>query len=590
MHRPLASVGGLLLAATVVATLGAAPATAVGGGAPAEPGALPFLARIAVGDDRSCTGSLVEAQWLLTAADCFAEPGRPVVAGAPPRPTTAVIGGDAASPGRTLPVAEIRPYAGRDLVLARLALRTSGITPVPIGTTAPAAGEVLRAAGYGRTGAEWVPDRPHTATFTVRGVTPTTVDIVGTDPERSSTCKGDAGGPALRESGTGPQLVAVHSLSWQHGCLGVTQEQTGAIEARADDLAEWVRLTTRPPATAFTTSYVNHGSGIGAFDLLDVRDQVVAFDYTGSGRPDHLLLYRPGAGIAYLVKRSGTGYVRVLSSADGIGGFDLRSAADRVVPFDYNGTGKLDHLVVYRPGSGTAFIVRKGAGNTFTRVYASSTGLGTFDLRSAADQVVAFDYAGTGRRDHLLLYRPGHGIAYVVKRSGTTMVTAFASHAGIGGFDLSDPRDRAVPYDYDGSGRADHLVFYRPGAGSVSIVERSGSAFARVFASGTGIGGYSLADNRDQLVAYDYEQTGRPDHLIAYRPGVGAAYVLKRGGTSFTRISASMEGIGGFDLKVARDRIVPFDDEGAGSPLQLLVYRPGNGIAYVMGRFRPPAA
>jgi secreted trypsin-like serine protease len=75
VHRPIARLGGLLLAATVVATLGAAPATAVSGGAPAEPGAYPFLARIAVGDDRSCTGSLVEAQWLLTAADCFADAG-----------------------------------------------------------------------------------------------------------------------------------------------------------------------------------------------------------------------------------------------------------------------------------------------------------------------------------------------------------------------------------------------------------------------------------------------------------------------------------------------------------------------------------
>jgi hypothetical protein len=589
VHRPVARLGGLLLAATVVATLGAAPAAAVSGGAPAEPGAYPFLARIAVGDDRSCTGSLVEAQWLLTAADCFADAGRPATAGPPPRPTTAVIGRDAASTGQTLPVAELRPYAGRDLVLARLALRTSGITPVLIDATAPAAGDLLRAAGYGRTGTEWVPDRPHTATFTVRAVTPTTLDIAGTDPDRTSTCKGDAGGPALRESGAGVQLVAVHSLSWQHGCLGVTQDQTGSIEARADDLAEWVRLATRPPATAFTTSYVSQGGGIGTFDLLDARDQVVAFDYTGSGRQDHLLLYRPGAGIAYVVKRSGNAYVRVFSSADGIGGFDLRNAADRVVPFDYNGTGKLDHLVAYRPGYGTAYIVKKGAGNTFTRVSASSTGLGTFDLRNAADQVVAFDYAGTGRRDHLLLYRPGAGIAYVVRRSGTTMVNVFASHAGIGGFDLSDARDRAVPYDYDGSGRADHLVFYRPGAGSVAIVERSGSAFARVFGSGTGIGGYSLADNRDQLVAYDYEQTGRPDHLIAYRPGVGAAYLLKRSGTTFTRVSTSMAGLGGFDLKVARDRIVPFDDEGAGSPLQLLVYRPGNGIAYVMGRFRPPA-
>jgi spore germination protein YaaH len=43
----------------------------------------------------------------------------------------------------------------------------------------------------------------------------------------------------------------------------------------------------------------------------------------------------------------------------GIGGYDLASPADRAFAFDYDGSGKLDHLVVYRPGTGTIWILKK---------------------------------------------------------------------------------------------------------------------------------------------------------------------------------------------------------------------------------------
>jgi hypothetical protein len=42
----------------------------------------------------------------------------------------------------------------------------------------------------------------------------------------------------------------------------------------------------------------------------------------------------------------------------GIGGYDLQRASDRVVAFDYNGSAKQDHLVLYRPGTGTIWILR----------------------------------------------------------------------------------------------------------------------------------------------------------------------------------------------------------------------------------------
>lgn len=55
-------------------------------------------------------------------------------------------------------------------------------------------------------------------------------------------------------------------------------------------------------------------------------------------------------------------FAAVLSEGDpgeGIGGYDLRSPADLIFPFDAASTGKLQDLVLYRPGTGKISIVRK---------------------------------------------------------------------------------------------------------------------------------------------------------------------------------------------------------------------------------------
>lgn len=89
--------------------------------------------------------------------------------------------------------------------------------------------------------------------------------------------------------------------------------------------------------------------GIGDFDLLGGTDRVIAFDYAGSGRLNHLLAYRPGTGIVYILDNNAGSFASVYSDRGGIGGYDLLDAQDRIIAFDYAGTGRLDHLLVYRP-------------------------------------------------------------------------------------------------------------------------------------------------------------------------------------------------------------------------------------------------
>ena len=61
---------------------------------------------------------------------------------------------------------------------------------------------------------------------------------------------------------------------------------------------------------------------------------------------------------------SSKGFSAVYAQGDpgnGIGGFDLKSALYRAFAYDYDGSGKLDHIALYRPGTGTMWIEKEDA-------------------------------------------------------------------------------------------------------------------------------------------------------------------------------------------------------------------------------------
>jgi hypothetical protein len=245
--------GRLIATLAVVAAgtlLAGTPAHAITGGRAAADGTYRFVAKIDVGGTRSCTGALIDPRWVITSTACF---GQPVVAGPPPVATTVTVGRTDVSgtAGRTVAAVGLIPRADRDLVLVRLATGVYDVPTVKIGTSAPVPGESLRVAGYGRTSTEWVPDRLQTGQMVVVSSTGTTVDVAGQAPENVDICKGDAGGPALREGAAGAELVAIHSASWQHGCLAVTGTRQGTVETRLDNLGDWVQQSITVPISLF---------------------------------------------------------------------------------------------------------------------------------------------------------------------------------------------------------------------------------------------------------------------------------------------------------------------------------------------------
>ncbi|MFC5033436.1 trypsin-like serine protease [Streptomyces sp. DSM 41987] len=231
-----------LLAITVAAGVPAAPSTqAVTGDATAN-GQFAFTTKLDIGGgQRSCTGTLLNNQWIITAASCFADdPAQPqtLPAGAPKLKATATIGRTdlTGTAGAVRQIVDLVPRQDRDLVLAKLDAPVIGVRPLHPATTAPAQGEALKGAGYGRTKDIWVPGTLHTAAFTATQVNGTSVNIDGT-----AVCKGDTGAPAFRAVNGNFELAAVASTSWQGGCLGSDETRTGAVATRVDDINAWIR-------------------------------------------------------------------------------------------------------------------------------------------------------------------------------------------------------------------------------------------------------------------------------------------------------------------------------------------------------------
>ncbi|MEU3989599.1 FG-GAP-like repeat-containing protein [Streptomyces platensis] len=475
-HSRTAWAAVLLATATVATGLVAAPRAHALTGTEVPDAAYAFTAKINVAEQQACSGVLVDPQWVLAAASCFADGGKPAQAGKPAARTTVTVGRTdlSRSDGTVVDAVELVPHADRDVVMVKLARRALGITPVNLAAEGPAAGEQLTVTGFGRTTTEWVPDRLHSASFTVTSTAGADVGLKGSD--QAVVCQGDAGGPALRLTDGTPELVALNSRSWQGGCLGTDPKETrtDAVDVRVDDLSDWIRRTAFRVQDDVTGDGIadlavvwNDGTlhlypgevnkGLGGQNLSQLggtgwksMKQLAKGDFTNDGIADLMAIWVDGT--LHLYKGDGKG--KFAAGATVAEGGKTWGSVKQLTAGDYDGDGISDLMAVW--GDGTLRLYRgKGDGQLQPQAKVTTGGntWGTVRLLPGGD------FNGDGIADLMAVW--DNGTLHYYPGSGTGQVGT-QTPVPIGGNTWGTIRQLTAG-DYTGDGIADLMAIWTDG-------------------------------------------------------------------------------------------------------------------------------
>ncbi|MFE9649890.1 trypsin-like serine protease [Streptomyces sp. NPDC006365] len=491
-----------------------------------------YTAQLIIGDhDRGCSGVLVDREWLLTAASCFAnDPAASlaVPAGKPAQKTTATIGRSdlTGTDGAVRQVVELVPRTDRDVVLARLNRPVTNVAPIALATAAPAAGEELKFAGYGRTKTEWAPLKLHTGAFSVTASAATTATVTGKDG--AAACMGDTGGPVVRVANGTHQLAAVNSQSYQGGCFGIDESvtDTGGITARVDDLAAWVN--SKVDANRVTD-----------FNCDGTEDIAIA-DPAASVGGD------ADAGVVRIVYGGGKGTAEINQDLDWVNGGSEASDwfGEAIDTVDWDEDGCTD-LVVGTPSDDIGTVADAGMVDI---LHGAPGGLGTgatknthFEQGQGAGAIAASSAESGDRMGHalaagttatgepfLVIGLPGESIGSIAKGGaffylrGNTTVGVQQNTADVpGGVEANDGFGSVIAADANriAIGAPNEAIGTDAGAGTVAVFDH------KLNAAGIPTPLHSLDQDLDSVSggAEPSDQFGSALAMVPYRPSGAAA-------------------------------------------------------------------
>jgi uncharacterized repeat protein (TIGR03803 family) len=149
--------------------------------------------------------------------------------------------------------------------------------------------------------------------------------------------------------------------------------------------------------TLYGTTGLGGASNSGTVFSLSVTPPLslgLHFDFDGSGTGTDYTVWRPSSGTWYVLPTSGGTSIETQWGKSG----------DVVVPGDYDGDGITDYAV-WRPSDGTWYVILSSTGKSTSYVWGEST-----------DIPVPGDYDGDGKTDYAM-WRPSTGTWWVVYSS-----------------------------------------------------------------------------------------------------------------------------------------------------------------------------
>jgi secreted trypsin-like serine protease len=254
-------------------------------GQPAVDGQLPWQVGILIGGGGMCGGSLIEPNWVLTAAHCIDDSGTTVA----PSSLTVFAGEldvwSAGDTGQQLSVSTVIKHPSYDPItedndVALLELSTPATLGSFVDTIALASGGALEAGGVTATVSGWGNTSSGGSTSSTllyalvdtwtnldcgtpypNTITANMLCAGGAPSNTTDSCQGDSGGPLAVEAQTyGWTLIGV--TSWGHGCA---DPGVPGVYARVSRYVSWIQANTAGATLSITpsTALVGGGSGGG---------------------------------------------------------------------------------------------------------------------------------------------------------------------------------------------------------------------------------------------------------------------------------------------------------------------------------------